>query len=79
MFSEDDMSTEVIVLQDQTQRQQVLLLCIIVSSLNLRAKNMTSQLLPRQSVIILQRIIKVLMFSILNNNRLEATSRETSQ
>ena len=62
MFSDDNISTEIIVLQDQIQQQEVLLLFIIISSLNLRAMNIITQLLPLQNIIILQRIIKVLIF-----------------
>lgn len=67
IFNEDDMSTEVIVRQDQTQQQPVLLLFIFVdTALNLRTKIIRLSLL-RQGVIVLEMTIKVLMFSILNN------------
>src|SRR5438046_5760418 len=49
MFSDDNISTEIIVLQDQIQ-QEVLLLFIIISSLNLRAMNIITQLLPLQNI-----------------------------
>ena len=63
MFTDNDMSTEVIVLQHHTQQQQVLLLFMTFGSLNLRPNNMINPLLLLQSVIMLQMTIKVPRFS----------------
>ena len=75
MFTEDDTSTEVVVLQDQTLQQQVSFLLILDIPLNIRVKNVIIPSLLLQRIINLYMALKASMFPSTLNNSIDSKPR----